>query len=139
MTDSVKQLEWGLRDNEWIARPESGPSYLCQWFYQGWDLLINGYYVRPYIHGVRETYTLDAAKAAAQADYERRILSALQPSPDMREAVEALEQVRNALDTIDYCSKNCIKAAGQKAVSEQASYAQHFLGAALRSITGVKP
>lgn len=35
--------------------------------------------------------SFEAAKAAAQADYERRILSALEPSPspDMREAVEA--------------------------------------------------
>lgn len=45
--------------------------------------------------GLDETVThdaadIDAAKAAAQADYERRILSAIEPSPDMRKAVEAL-------------------------------------------------
>lgn len=35
--------------------------------------------------------SLEAAQAAAQADYERRILSSLEPSPAFEEMVEALE------------------------------------------------
>jgi hypothetical protein len=38
--------------------------------------------------------TIEAAKAAAQADYERRILSALEPSPAFEAMVEALEDGR---------------------------------------------
>jgi hypothetical protein len=81
-TPKVKALEWEQRDGEWIARPTSGPAYLLRRFHKEWDLLINGVYVKPYIAGFRETYELETGKAAAQADYERRILSALDiPSP----------------------------------------------------------
>ena len=45
-----------------------------------------------------KTYpSLDAAKAAAQADYEARILAALEPAPDLAELVEAAEAERDAL------------------------------------------
>ena len=60
----------------------------------------NGYWqvelrVGGLVHGVTATddttpADLDAAKAAAQADYEARILAALEPAPDMAELVEAL-------------------------------------------------
>lgn len=73
----VRKLEWEYIDGDWVARPESGPSYTISQFRDGWDLLINGNYVKPYRHGFRETSTLEAAQAAAQAGYEARILSAL--------------------------------------------------------------
>ena len=74
----VKPLEWKSSSNGgYVARPQSGLTFSIDVFHDGWDLLIDGQYTKPYRGGVRETYTLDAAKAAAQADYESRILSAI--------------------------------------------------------------
>jgi hypothetical protein len=75
----VKPLEWR---GDWAGEGEVAQTdiknYRYQRFGDGFDLLIDGHRTKPYIHGVRETHpTIEAAKAAAQADYEARILSAL--------------------------------------------------------------
>lgn len=77
----VKPLEWVELRNDYVAQPESGPVYVIERFYDEWDLLIDGCHTKPYVAGIRETYKLEAAKAAAQADYEARILSALDLPP----------------------------------------------------------
>lgn len=74
---AVKALEWREFEGVWNARPTSGPRYTVRRFYDAWDLLIDDHYAKPYVHGWRDTYQLDEAKAAAQADYEARIRSAL--------------------------------------------------------------
>lgn len=74
----VKALEWQHEDDgEYIAQSETG------WYHIGrpasfWNLTIPS-------GGVPSFETLEAAKAAAQADYERRILSALVPADALKE------------------------------------------------------
>lgn len=92
----VKELEWRSGQNEgfWYAdsytiRRDAGEPEL---------FIVSGWYgvgTNPYCN-------LEAAKAAAQADYERRILSALShPAPAQDERVEAL---REALDFVNEAS-----------------------------------
>ncbi len=78
---TVKPLDWLNIDGDFVARTDI-KSYCCRRFGDGFDLLIDGHHTKPYIAGFRETHpTIDAAKAAAQADYETRIRSALYASP----------------------------------------------------------
>lgn len=83
----VEPLAWGDIDGDIVARTEI-KTYRCSKFGDGWDLLIDGVHTKPYRHGVRETYSLEAAKAAAQADYERRILSALTEPAGWQRVIE---------------------------------------------------
>jgi len=69
----VKPLEWG--DN--VAHSPVG-HYRVQRLDDKWEPLHNGQYMLPRVHGVVQAFdTLEAAKAAAHADYERRIRAAL--------------------------------------------------------------
>ena len=47
---------------------------------------------------------LEAAKAAAQADYKRRILSALEPGTDRDAVLEEVERLRKALTEVEKLS-----------------------------------
>jgi hypothetical protein len=73
----VKPLEWDETASGWEA--EAGMfcrSYLIEKQYDGYRMDYN------WTEQLRQIDTLDAAKAAAQADYEKRILSALEAPPD---------------------------------------------------------
>lgn len=86
MNIKVKALEWAEHPSGkplWRAHAPSigwyGASAIispASWQFDGLDETVT--------HDVAD---IDAAKAAAQADYERRILSALEPSPDMRDGL----------------------------------------------------
>jgi len=85
---------------KWNGNGASSPvgSYRVQTLGSKWEPLRDGYFMLPRLHGVVEALdTADEAKAVAQADYARRILSALSPSalaPDMsRELAEALRAI----------------------------------------------
>ena len=77
----VKGLEWGLINGWWFAPTAEGQKYIVrassatnfkgQWL---WGLGVETYDLEP---------SLDAAKAAAQADYERRVISALSTPADI--------------------------------------------------------
>lgn len=87
----VKPLEWDEGGNGAWATPDG---YYQIRFLDGSFMLL-----RPFL--ANEIYrTLEAAKAAAQADYERRILSALTPTPV---TVGALEPVERALRHLKGC------------------------------------
>jgi len=87
----VRPLEWRTVGDNWqadtsigwyVARQGDEPDFAV-------DLFLSA-------HPMRSFATLDEAKAAAQADYERRIRSALLPSsPDQvkRETIEACARV----------------------------------------------
>jgi hypothetical protein len=83
----VKALKWE-EEYGYAGRTETGIGVYCIEFFPGQG--------QPYkLHNVfdEKSYhpTLEAAKAAAQADYEARILAALDtPAPAMGELVEAL-------------------------------------------------
>lgn len=82
---AVKPLEW--RDNE--AQSPVG-HYRVQRLDDKWEPLRNGYYMLPKHGGVVKAFdTFDQAKAAAQADYESRILSALTPHGEEAAATPA--------------------------------------------------
>lgn len=94
MEARVKPLVWeeSLKDR-WIGTPDSKLGDLAFWIFRHHDGTLK--------HATKEGWqfypTLDAAKAAAQADYEARILAALEPAPDMAELVEALRMADAAL------------------------------------------
>ena len=86
----------------------------------------NGYWqvelrVGGLVHGVTQTddttpADLDAAKAAAQADYEARILAALEPAPvtpaeaaQVQALVDAGERMTGPLWRLILADENCIK------------------------------
>lgn len=72
----VKPLEWDGCE----ARSAAG-SYRVQRLDDKWEPLHEGYYMLPRVHGMVKAFdTKELAKAAAQADYEQRILSALTTS-----------------------------------------------------------
>lgn len=69
----VKELDW----NENEASSPVG-HYRCQRLGDKWEPLRNGYFMLTKWHGIVKAFdTIEEAKAAAQSDYERRILSAL--------------------------------------------------------------
>lgn len=95
----VKKLEWTnsdeQRNDEWLCSTETLPPYTIMrwWLDDARDEV--GHFE---IEGLGEDQfgTLDEAKAAAQADYEARILSALEPSAArelaLEEHLQAIEQ-----------------------------------------------
>lgn len=109
MNIKVKALEWVGASTMWASTPFG--SYCI-------DRLIDksGYVWCAPAGGWINADAIDEAQAAAKADYERRILSALEPSPDI-EAVEALERA-NALTnagnrTFDELTRDVTRANGE--------------------------
>lgn len=91
----VKALEWRedkLQDGrkKWLSSEEVITETHPSWEHQGFHLF----------HAAKTFDTVDEAKAAAQADYSARILSAIEPAPSPRaqaleEAAQVAEQFRN--------------------------------------------
>lgn len=84
----VKPLDWHHQNRDDITRYFANPpfaEYIITWAASGYDLFI-GFWGSAAEPRPRPFETLDAAKAAAQADYDRRILSALDlPAPSVEE------------------------------------------------------
>lgn len=136
MNIKVKALEWAEHPSGkplWRAHAPSigwyGASAIippASWRFDGLDETVT--------HDVAD---IDAAKAAAQADYERRILSAIEPSSDMREAVEAATKLVSQWEAFEAGYGN-----QEEAYYKLAKYARpHWeaLRTALRSLTRAKP
>lgn len=95
MNIKVKALEWAEHPSGkplWRAYAPSigwyGASAIISpalWWFDGLDETVT-----------HDAADIDAAKAAAQADYERRILFVIEFLPDTREAVEALRSIESA-------------------------------------------
>jgi hypothetical protein len=68
----VKPLEWEYHPKGTIAAPPTGQAYIIQTRRVGRPVCV----IKGFVHS-RDFETLTAAKAAAQADYEARILAAL--------------------------------------------------------------
>jgi len=150
----VKELEWTSEPPYRVARPFSGLHYATEVIWpeggKSFDyVLLSG----PTI-GSKRFAALSEAQAAAQTDFEARILSALSPSPapDMREAVEALEWALNNCTESDhphypYKSGNqwvfpylVDNAGGSGGGVGEAGFDTAFEAvAAARSLTGAKP
>lgn len=75
MTIKIKPLEWEYHPVGIMAAPSTGHAYIFDTRMKGHFRSIKGF------NPQRDFDTLDEAKAAAQADYERRILAALEPAP----------------------------------------------------------
>lgn len=69
----VKPLEWEYHPAGAIAAPPTGHAYIIDTRTKGRVYSIKGF------NPQRQFASMDEAKAAAQADYERRILDALEP------------------------------------------------------------
>ena len=68
----VEPLVWERHPAGWIAAPPTGQAYIIDVRIKGCVMFLKG------MNPSRQFDDLDVAKAAAQADYEARILSALQ-------------------------------------------------------------
>lgn len=96
MVVKVKPLEWeeSLRDR-WIGTPVVKLGELAFWIFRHHD----GTFKRATKDGWQYFPTLEAAKAAAQADYDSRILSAVEAVPASQIRAEALrEGYRNGVE-----------------------------------------
>ena len=98
---AVMALEWGAQGT-WCDQP----SYHADSAF-GWLMIVdhtqhgNGFRVYPPWEETKESHpTLEAAKAAAQADYNARILSALQPAPAVEGLLEAAENLANEVQDL---------------------------------------
>lgn len=69
----VKPLVWGYHPAGAIAAPPTGHAYIIDTRMKGRCYSVKGF------NPQREFSSMDEAKAAAQADYEARVLSALEP------------------------------------------------------------
>jgi len=76
---TVKPLVWENHPMGWIAAPPTGQAYIIDVRIKGRVMFIKGMNPPP------KFSDLEAAKAAAQADYEARILAAIDVQPDPRE------------------------------------------------------
>ena len=101
----VKPLVWvDADDDDALARAES----MGQEYSVGYDCGAWFAYSETWCGDVAAGLpTVDAAKAAAQADYEARILAALEPAPDLAELVEALEACVASLERADTAERVC--------------------------------
>jgi hypothetical protein len=72
----VKPLVWENHPMGWIAAPPTGQAYIIDVRIKGRVMFIKGMNPPP------KFSDLEAAKAAAQADYEARILAAIDVQPD---------------------------------------------------------
>lgn len=90
----IKQLEWRLipGTNSWSAHASDRNEYIIiPTTEKNWRV----YGIPGNRDGGAEYISLEAAKKAAQADYEQRILNAIEPSnAPARELVEAIERER---------------------------------------------
>lgn len=81
----VRPLVWEESvKGRWIGTPVVKLGDLAFWVFHRED----GTFMRATKDGGKQYPTLDAAKAAAQADYEARILSALEPAPAPTDAAQ---------------------------------------------------
>ncbi len=96
----VRELEWGEKDPApektspgWSIEADSGFSWVYRIDYFSSDKINGGPFLLsiPWGEDQKDIETPEAAKAAAQADYERRILSAIQPRPASEVYDEAIE------------------------------------------------
>jgi hypothetical protein len=71
----IKPLVWGYHPEGAIAAPPTGHAYIIDTRMKGRVYSIKGF------NPAREFESKDEAKAAAQADYEARIMAALEPAP----------------------------------------------------------
>jgi len=101
---TVKPLEWRLED----SRDADFPRWNAEWngivfsVFKAWWGSKSKW---GFVGGGAFHHTEEAAKAAAQADYEARILSAITPAPDLASENErlraALEKARDAIVRAD--------------------------------------
>ncbi len=129
----LKPLHWEDADEGFCTKWKAaalGGHYELVWFEDKQGFSVNFSWGRPlsfwFIQGEPDEYgptgpksftTLDQAKAAAQADYEARILSALEPTTSSTEAIvrAALER---ATDEADEAATRCLAVgAEQKAIA----------------------
>lgn len=88
---AVKKLEWRLEDE----RDADFPRWNAEWngivfsVFKAWWGSKNKW---GFVGGGDFHHTEEAAKAAAQSDYEARILSAITPAPDLASENESLPQ-----------------------------------------------
>ena len=88
----VNPLVWGYHPCGAIAAPPTGHAYIIDTRMKGRVYSVKGF--KP----EREFGSLDEAKAAAQTDYEARIMAALEPAPA---GVTVQEAARVLLDALD--------------------------------------
>ena len=93
----VKPLEWNVVSWEGGADTWTSDTVLGRYHFED-----DGFSEPPFILTLHQLVvgrygTPEAAKSAAQADYERRILSAIEPSPSLPILVEALEKCQRNL------------------------------------------
>jgi hypothetical protein len=136
MNIKVKALEWVGASTMWASTPFG--SYCI-------DRLIgkSGYVWCAPAGGLISADAIDEAQAAAQADYERLIISAIEPSPDMREVVEALERLSENIASFDAEVAFELSNEGERAdlwtdIDVNVEDLR-IVVAALRSLTGAKP
>ena len=96
----VKPLEWEYHPAGTIAAPPTGHAYIIDTRMKGRYYSVKGF------NPQRQFDSLDEAKAAAQADYEARILSALDPAPDRAEWNAAIEAAAKEIDC--GCDGSCM-------------------------------
>ncbi|MDP5216735.1 hypothetical protein Q5Y75_05850 [Ruegeria sp. 2205SS24-7] len=126
----VKPLEWcnSVDGRGQIAVTEVGQYAVFDEGSPRWAFSKRGGYT------YHPTKDIDEAKATAQADYEKRILSSLDTQTGLREAARVLRELRETLETIEYCAKNCIKSPGQKSNFELAQVGKFKVDTALRAL-----
>lgn len=98
---TVKPLVWESHPMGWIAGAMFGPAYIIDVRIKGRVMFIKGMNPPPQFDD------LEAAKAAAQADYDARILSALDMQPTVSPDVAALVKAAEAqIQYMDMCHDN---------------------------------
>ena len=109
---TVKPLVWGYHPAGTIAAPPTGHAYIIDTRMKGRVYSVKGF--KP----EREFGSLDEAKAAAQTDYEARIMAALEPAPagvTVQEAAKVLQELVTCVEDGCYCSEMKMAAAVDEA------------------------
>jgi pantoate kinase len=83
VTVKVKPLEWAEFGRECLRAPSLVGRYEISWGFEA------GFVYLDYSGQLSKKQSIEAAKAAAQADYEARILSALEATPSPEAIVRA--------------------------------------------------
>ena len=136
----VKPLNWEYHPAGTIAAPSTGHAYIIDTRMKGRVHSIKGF------NPQREFSSLDEAKAAAQADYERRIVSAIEPAaPTVQEAARVLndhqlyylraiarrlDEFQEALDGIDALT------IGGEALADERDWLDCFIDEQTRALAG---
>ena len=134
----VKPLVWEYHPSGTIAAPPTGQAYIIDTRTKGIAYFVKGVYPSPQFD------TVDDAKAAAQADYEARILAALDVQPitvqdAARLLLGAMEMSKiNPFDALTPdIEELAVKRAGNRGdVVAQLEIAEEFFRTALRTIAG---